>query len=68
MAGRSLNRRLREAIAPARVRGTHRTGRAYNDEAGEFVSLRWNPEAARRNSPSLDRAITRICELAVLAP
>ena len=62
LAARSGNRRLREAIAPARVTGTHRTGPNYNEAVGEFVSRLWSPEAARRNAPSLDRAITRIAE------
>lgn len=64
LAGRSRNRVLREAIAPLRVLGTHRTGPNYNQAVGEFVSRLWNPEAARRNAPSLDRAIFRIGELA----
>ena len=63
LASRSQNRGLREAIAPTRVGGTHRTGPNYNETVGEFVTNHWNPEAARRNAPSLDRAITRIAEL-----
>ena len=64
LASRSSKRYLREAIAPPTVLGTSRTGPGYNDALEEFVTQRWNPEAARRNSPSLDRAITRITELA----
>ena len=63
LAGRSRNRGLREAMAPRRVLGTHRTGPNYNQAVGEFVSRLWNPEVARLNAPSLDRAITRIAEL-----
>ena len=63
LAGRSRSRGLREAIAPLRVLGTHRTGPNYNQAVGEFVSQHWNPEVARLGSPSLDRAIARIAEL-----
>ena len=65
LATRSRNRGLREAIAPARVSGTHRTGPNYNEVVGEFVLQHWNPESARLNAPSLDRAINRIVELDV---
>ena len=64
LASRSAHRCLREAIAPLSVLGTSRTGPGYNEMVSEFVALQWNPEAARYNSPSLDRAITRIGELA----
>ena len=67
LAANSRNRSLREAIAPAQGTGTHRTGLGYNDAVGEFVAQLWNPEAARRNAHSLDRAIVRIAELAILA-
>lgn len=64
LASRSRKRLLKEAIAPRNVLGTNRTGPGYNETISEFVALHWNPEAARRNSPSLDRAIVRIAELA----
>lgn len=64
LALRSRSRRLREGMSPTEVRGTHRTGPNYNEMAGDFVTRLWNPEAARRNAPSLDRAIMRIAELA----
>ena len=64
LASRSRNRYLREAIAPRNILGTSRTGPDYNETVEEFVNQLWDPEAARRNSPSLDRAITRIAELA----
>ena len=63
LASRSPYRRLREGIGPDRVVGTNRTGPNYNDAVGDFVSHFWIPDAARRNAPSLDRAITRIAEL-----
>ena len=66
LAERCRDRRLREGIAPRDVRGTHRTGQGYNDLLGEFATQHWNPEAARLNAPSLDRAIVRIAELADL--
>ena len=65
LASRSRNRGLRESIAPARVTGTHRAGPNYNETIGEFVNQQWNPEVARQNAPSLDRAVTRISELAL---
>lgn len=64
LASRSRNRMLREAVGPSRVLGTNRTGPNYNEAVGDFVTQLWNPEVARRNSHSLDRAIARIVELA----
>lgn len=64
LASRSPYRRLREGIGPIRVLGTNRTGPNYNGAVGEFVTQRWDPEVARRNAPSLDKAIVRIAELA----
>ncbi len=63
LAARSRNRQLREGIAPKNVRGTHRVGPAYNIIVSEFVMQLWNPDAASRNSPSLQRAVNRIAEL-----
>ena len=63
LASRSSKRYLREAIAPRSGLGTSRTGPDYNDTLEGFVSQIWDPETARRNAPSLDRAITRIAEL-----
>ena len=63
LARRSRNRGLREAIAPPHVLGTSRTGPDYNGTVGEFVTQRWNPDAARRYAPSLNRAIARIAGL-----
>ena len=63
LASRSRRRYMREGMSPSEVRGTHRTGPDYNEMVSEFVALQWNPEAARYNSPSLDRAINRISEL-----
>ncbi len=65
LARRSRKRTLREAICPRNERGTNRTGPGYNDTVGEFVFDAWDPEAARRNAPSLDRAINRMSALAV---
>jgi hypothetical protein len=64
LASRSRRRLMREGMSPSGVRGTNRTGPNYNDMVGEFVTQLWNPETARRNSPSLDRTIIRIAELA----
>ncbi len=64
LANRSRNRLLKEAIAPRNVIGTNRTGPGYNETVGDFVTRLWNPEVARGNALSLDRAILRIAELA----
>ena len=64
LANRSRKRDLREAIVPRRGIGTHHSGPGYNQSVGEFASQYWNPGAARGRSPSLDRAIIRIGELA----
>ena len=64
LATHSRNRGLREAISPAQGSGTHRTGLGYNEAMSEFVNQIWDPEAARHVAPSLERAITRITELA----
>ena len=64
LARRSRNRALRESISPESVRGSGRTGPGYNNVLGEFVTQLWDPESARLNSPSLDRSIIRIAELA----
>ena len=63
LARRSRSRRLREALVPQRGSGTNRVGPDYNTEVGGFVASDWNPEAARRHAPSLDRAIRRLTEL-----
>ena len=63
LAGRSANRSLRESIVPP-PGGTRSVGAGYNDCLGEFAAQYWDPEAARLYSPSLNRAIIRIGELA----
>ena len=63
IARRSRKRGLREAIAPARVIGTHWTGRDYSDTLGEFVAHLWDPDVARRYSGSLERAVFRVAGL-----
>lgn len=63
LARRSPKRALRDAIVPRR-NGTRTTGSGYNEYLSDFATRNWNPETARRNSPSLNRAIGRIAELA----
>ena len=65
LASRSRSRELREAIVPRRGPGTHEVGPGYNQSVSEFATRQWNPDEARRRSPSLDRAIIRIGELAL---
>lgn len=64
LAANSRSRAIREGIAPRRVRGTQRVGPGYNVILGRFVEEHWSPEAARHNSPSLSRSISRIMSLA----
>lgn len=63
LAHRSRNRRLRESIVP-RPGSTTGTGPGYNDCVGEFTAENWNPDVARTITPSLNRTIIRIGELA----
>ena len=63
LARRSRKRGMREAIAPGRVIGTHLTGRDYSDTMREFVTHLWDPDAARRYSGSLERAVLRVAGL-----
>ena len=67
LARRSPKRALREAIVP-RSNGTRTTGPGYNQHVSDFATHHWNPETARRNAPSLHRAIVRIAELAAQQP
>lgn len=64
LASRSRHRSIREAMVPV-AGSTRSTGPGYNEYVSSFASDLWNPEAARSNSPSLDRAIIRIGELAL---
>ena len=64
LAGRSRSRRIRTAIVPQSGPGTNRVGPDYNTEVSRFVHEDWNPELARRNASSLERAIRRLGELA----
>ena len=48
--------------------GLHRPGPAYNSLLSDFAIEIWNPEVARSNAPSLDRAIARISQIGVAYP
>ena len=63
LAGRSRSRKIRAAIVPQGGGGTNRVGPDYNTEVSRFVRQDWNPEFARRNASSLERAIRRLGEL-----
>jgi hypothetical protein len=56
LARRSRRKQLRDDICP-RPKSTSKIGPNYNARLGSFVSERWNPNVARLNSRSLDRAI-----------
>ena len=64
LARRSRNRRLRESMVP-RPGSTRSTGPGYNDCVSQFAALNWNPDVARIITPSLNRTIIRISELAL---
>ena len=59
LAKRSRNKQLREDICPS-PKTTSKVGPNYNARLGVFVNTRWNPNAARTNSRSLDRTIERL--------
>ena len=63
LARRSHIRSLRSGLVRESRDGSFTPGPDYNAQVGGFASSRWNPEAARRNSPSLDRAIRRIADI-----
>ena len=48
--------------------GLHQPGPAYNALLSDFATQIWNPEIARSNAPSLDRAIARIAHIGVAYP
>ena len=64
LASRSRQRHLRAALVPRQGIGTDQIGPDYNHTVGDFATHHWHPETARRNAPSLHRAIVRIAELA----
>ena len=59
LARRSRLSTIREDIVPIRG-GTSKQGPNYNGTLCRFVEDFWNPADARRNSPSMDRAIRAI--------
>ena len=63
LALRSRTRSLRSGLVRESRDGSFAPGPDYNAQVGRFASDLWNPEAARLNSPSLDRAIRRIADI-----
>lgn len=61
LARTSGRREIRSGLPPA-TGERPRVGPRYAEFVGEFLRDRWNPERARLNSPSLDRALTRLAE------
>ena len=63
IARRSRKRELRDGLV-RRYRGVvYQRGLEYNALLSDFVEHTWDPEAARLNSRSLDRAIRRIADM-----
>jgi hypothetical protein len=56
LARRSRYRNIREGIVPSRG-STSRVGKNYSGQLTQFVLEHWRIDWARRNSPSLDRAV-----------
>lgn len=54
-------RRIRDAVTPI---GTASIGPGYNELLVDFIERQWNPEIAAQRCPSLDRARSRIADLA----
>ena len=64
LSRRSRNRSLRDRLIISRPDGLYQRGQDYNVALSNFVQSRWRPEYARRTAPSLDRAISRISNVA----
>jgi hypothetical protein len=56
---KSRSRSMKQDIIPE---GKARIGPGYNDALPKFVRSTWNPEAARKFSPSLDKALHALAE------
>ena len=63
LARRSRKRDLRDGLVRRHRDGLYRPGPDYNALLSDFVEHAWDPEAARLNSRSLDRAIRRIADM-----
>ena len=63
LALRSRKRDLRAGLVRIYPDGLYERGADYNVLLGNFVAELWNPEIARSNAPSLDRAISRIVQM-----
>jgi hypothetical protein len=59
LARRSRNQEIQRQIPP-RPGSTARIGPGYNSCLVEFVDQYWNPDEARKHSPSLDDAISAL--------
>ena len=62
LARHSKNSRVRAALIPE-VGSTAQVGRLYTSEMKVFISESWDVDAARRNSPSLNKCMIRLEEL-----
>ena len=66
LARHSASRRIKAALVP-REGSSAVVGPDYNSEMELFIREIWSPAAARVSSPSLDRCLTRLCDLAEAA-
>lgn len=64
IARRSRNRQIREGLCPAQD-SRHPVGPLYNAMLENFVRVKWRVRQAAAVSPSLERAVQRIRELAL---
>jgi hypothetical protein len=59
---RSRSREIRDGMVPS-LRSGRRGGASYRDLVTSFGRDEWDPERARKSSPSLDRAMERLSAL-----
>lgn len=62
LARKSRRRYIKQEVV--NERDSNKPGNGYNTHLSEFVRNHWDPEAARVRSPSLNRAVQRLQELA----
>ena len=62
LAKKSRKREIREAIVP--IDAYVKNGPGYNTQFQKYIENHWNIDSARKNSPSLDRAIKSLEKIA----
>lgn len=62
IARKSRSKRIRDAFVPEQ-NSTAQVGKLYTSEMKRFVSTFWDIDAARKNSPSLEKCLQRLSEI-----